>query len=105
MTDLCTHCGERLADPKIFCARCGARAPLPPETQPEKLEGEPAPAKGAFSGLYFGLIALPILLVFGIMLCLTGWGIVLGLPVIVLALLAPLAGPLFGMGIGKGKVL
>lgn len=105
MTDLCTHCGEHLADPKIFCARCGARAPVATETPLAQPDAEPAPAKGAFGGLYFGLIALPVMLVFGIMLCLTGWGIVLGLPVIVLALLAPLAGPLFGMGIGKDKVL
>jgi hypothetical protein len=55
--------------------------------------------------LYFGLIAMPVMLVVGIMLCLTGWGIFLGIPVIVAAFFAPLAGPLFGMGVAKDKVL
>lgn len=105
MNDLCAHCGEQLAQPRIFCARCGARVPLLPEVEPEHPDPEPAPAKGAFGGLYFGLIALPIMLVVGIMLCLTGWGIVFGLPIIVLSIFAPLAGPLFGMGVGKDKVL
>ena len=31
------------------------------------------------------------------MICLTGWGVFLGVPVIVIGILAPLAGPLFGM--------
>lgn len=60
---------------------------------------------GAFSGLYFGLIAMPLMLVVGIMLCLTGWGIFLGIPVLVAAIFAPLAGPLFGMGAAKDKIL
>jgi len=53
----------------------------------------------------FGLIAAPIAIVFGVMLCLTGLGMVVGIPVIVLGILAPLAGPLLGMGAAKGKVL
>jgi hypothetical protein len=101
MADLCTHCGEHLASPAIFCARCGVRVTHPEPTATPHPRPEAAPVTGAFSGLYFGLIALPLMLVVGIMLCLTGWGIVFGLPVIVLALFAPLAGPLFGMGAGK----
>ena len=100
MTDLCTHCGEHLAQPAIFCARCGARAIHPPEHLEHPPE-EKAPVTGAFSGLYFGLLALPLMLIVGIMLCLTGWGIVFGLPILVLAIFAPLAGPLFGMGVVK----
>jgi DNA-directed RNA polymerase subunit RPC12/RpoP len=61
------------------------------------------PARGAFGGLLYGVIAAPILIVAGIMISLTGWGIFLGVPVIVLGILAPLAGPLFGMGEHKGK--
>ncbi len=49
------------------------------------------------AGWPIGLIAAPILIVTGIMICLTGWGILLGLPVIVAGILAPLAGPLLGM--------
>jgi hypothetical protein len=61
------------------------------------------PARGAFGGLIYGVIAAPILIVAGIMISLTGWGIFLGVPVIALGILAPLAGPLFGMGEHKGK--
>jgi cytochrome b561 len=103
MTDLCTHCGEHLAVPAIFCARCGARAFRPPEAHHEHPPAEKAPVTGAFSGLYFGIIALPLMLVVGILLFLTGWGIIFGLPVLVLAIFAPLARPLFGMGVGKDE--
>jgi hypothetical protein len=37
------------------------------------------------------------------MLCLTGLGAVLGVPMIVAAVFAPLAGPLMGMGEHKGR--
>ncbi len=103
MTDLCTHCGEHLASPAIFCARCGARHSHPAETRSEHPAAEKAPVTGAFSGLYPGLIALPLMLIVGIMLCLTGWGIVFGLPIIALSVFAPLAGPLLGMGAGKDE--
>jgi len=98
MTDLCTHCGEHLASPAIFCARCGVRVSHPEPAVTQHPKPEAVPVTGAFSGLYFGLLALPLMLIVGIMLCLTGWGIVFGLPIIVLAVFAPLAGPIFGMG-------
>lgn len=106
MSEICLHCGEGLGQGWEFCARCGKHieeqvqhhaVPAPPP--------EPAPVGGAFSGLYFGLIAMPVMLVVGIMLCLTGWGIFLGIPVIIGAILAPLAGPLFGLGAARDKVL
>ena len=107
MNDHCTHCGVPLASGWVFCARCGAQieqaAPAPPE--PEPALHEPAPVTGAFTGALFGVIALPLALIFGIMLCLTGWGIVIGIPIIILAILAPLAGPLVGLGAAKDKVL
>ena len=102
MDDHCTHCGELVASNWVFCARCGAHIERP---EPTPQEHEPAPVTNAFAGALFGIIALPIALIFGIMLCLTGWGIVIGIPVIILAILSPLAGPLFGLGAAKGKVL
>jgi hypothetical protein len=39
------------------------------------------------------------------MLCLTGLGMVIGIPVIILSILSPLAGPLLGLGAAKDKVL
>jgi hypothetical protein len=59
--------------------------------------------EGAFSGMTLGMIAAPLMIIVGIMLCLTGWGLFLGVPVIVGGILAPLAGPIFGMGGHKGK--
>ena len=102
MKDHCSHCGELLTSNWVFCARCGGHieraAPVPEEH-------EAAPVTGAFTGALFGIIALPIGLIFGIMLCLTGAGIVIGIPVIILAILSPLAGPLLGLGAVKDKVL
>ena len=59
--------------------------------------------EGAFSGMALGMIAAPLMIVVGIMLCMTGWGLFFGVPVIIGGILAPLAGPLFGMGERKGK--
>ncbi len=103
MNDLCLHCGEHLTPTWAFCAHCGAHIAPPPA--PAAHEHENAPVSGAFTGAVFGIIAVPIMLIFGIMLCLTGWGIVIGIPVILGAILAPLAGPLFGLGAAKDKVL
>jgi hypothetical protein len=106
MNNACTKCGGRLDEEWTFCARCGAKVEGPTaEIAPAGHEHEPAPVTGAFSGAMFGLIAAPIAIVFGVMLCLTGLGMVVGIPVIVLGILAPLAGPLLGMGAAKGKVL
>lgn len=109
MNDLCSKCGEPLPSTWIFCARCGAHIerpePVAQEAAIEPQEHETAPVTGAFTGALFGIIAVPIALIFGIMLCFTGWGIVIGLPVIILAILAPLLGPLVGLGAAKDKVL
>jgi hypothetical protein len=106
MREACGKCGERLDEKWTFCAWCGAKAVGPTaEIAPAGHDHEPAPVRGAFSGAMFGLIVAPIALVFGVLLCLTGLGMVVGIPVIVLGILAPLAGPLLGMGAAKGKVL
>jgi predicted lipid-binding transport protein (Tim44 family) len=111
MNDHCTQCGQHLASEWIFCARCGAHIertePARQEAQPapEHPEPEPTPVAGAFTGALLGFIAMPLALIFGIMLCFTGWGIFIGVPIIILAILAPLGGPLIGMGAAKDKVL
>jgi zinc ribbon protein len=96
----CSNCATPLTPLWIFCPHCGTA--VPHETQ-NAAPPEHVPARGAFGGLIYGVIAAPILIVAGIMISLTGWGIFLGVPVIVLGILAPLAGPLFGMGEHKGK--
>jgi len=96
----CEKCGMVLVFAWTFCPQCGAAITH------EKLElaaHEPVPMKGAFSGMYIGLIAAPILIIAGAMLCLTGWGVFFGVPFLVLGILAPLYGPLVGMGEHRGK--
>jgi hypothetical protein len=54
--------------------------------------------------MFYGLIAAPILIFPGILLCFLGWGIVLGIPMILLGILMPIAAPIFGLGEHKGKM-
>lgn len=106
MANACANCGRGLEAGWDFCAHCGAKAEAAgAEIAPAGHEHEPAPVTGAFGGAMFGLIAAPIAVIFGIMLCLTGWGIFIGIPVIILGVLAPLAGPMIGLGAAKDKVL
>jgi hypothetical protein len=48
------------------------------------------------------MIAVPILAIVGAMLCLTGLGALLGVPMILVAVLAPLLGPMIGIGAMHG---
>jgi predicted RNA-binding Zn-ribbon protein involved in translation (DUF1610 family) len=91
----CLNCKAQLQSSSwIFCPHCGS---VVTHESSKPLEHEHHPARGAFGGLAYGLIAAPILIIAGVMICLTGWGVFLGVPVIALGVLAPLAGPLFGM--------
>ncbi|HXR38170.1 MAG TPA: hypothetical protein VN776_03730 [Terracidiphilus sp.] len=89
-----------------FCPQCGGAVvhevqELQSKVEPEAPEKSPAP--GAFGGLLFGMLAVPILVIVGTMLCLTGLGAILGVPMIIVAVFAPLLGPMLGMGALKGK--
>jgi hypothetical protein len=64
---------------------------------------EKIPAKGAFGGLLLGMLVVPLLLIVGTMLCLTGLGAILGVPMIIAGILAPLLGPMIGIGAARGK--
>jgi hypothetical protein len=94
MIEVCRHCHQRVETVWEFCAHCGKpveRAVAEPH-EPEK-----APVTGAFGGLGMGLVLAPVLVIVGAMLCLTGLGAFLGVPMIVAGILSPLAGPVFGM--------
>jgi predicted RNA-binding Zn-ribbon protein involved in translation (DUF1610 family) len=95
----CSKCGAHLATAWSFCPGCGTAVAR--EVHPRTHQHHPA--RGAFGGLYFGLVAAPILIIPGVLLCLLGWGIFFGVPMIVLGILAPLLGPVLGMGEHKGK--
>jgi predicted RNA-binding Zn-ribbon protein involved in translation (DUF1610 family) len=94
MEATCSKCKTQLTSQWHFCPHCG-EAVAHEALQPQ--EHEHHPARGAFGGLAYGLIAAPILIIAGVMICLTGWGLFLGIPVILMGIMAPLAGPLFGM--------
>ncbi len=88
-------CGTTLENSWGFCPKCGLAA-----THETRLpaEHEKSTVPGAFGGLLFGVIIAPVLIIFGTLLCLTGLGAFLGVPLLVLAMLAPIAGPMFGIG-------
>jgi len=100
MSAHCTKCHFDLDPAWSFCPGCGAIVAPLPHREPQS---EHVPASGAYGGLLYGLVAAPILIIAGVMICLTGWGIFIGVPVMVLGVLAPLAGPLFGMAEHTGK--
>ena len=91
-------CGTSLEASWGFCPRCGVAVTREAQLPATSAEREKSSVPGAFGGLLFGVIAAPILLIVGIMLCLTGLGAFLGVPMIIAAVFAPLAGPLLGLG-------
>ncbi len=99
----CSKCGARLETQWKFCPFCGVE-PTQQASEAAHVhhEHEKAPVMGGFSGLFFGLIAAPVLIIVGIMICLTGLGVVLGIPLIVAGVLAPLVGPLMGVNALRG---
>jgi len=102
MTDLCSKCGAQLSQPWRFCPLCGAEVPPQADQQPAP-EKEKAPMRSAFSGLFFGVIITPMCLIVGTMLCLTGLGAILGIPMIIGGILAPILGPMICLGEPKGE--
>ncbi len=103
----CSKCGAQMESPWKFCPHCGIaskeedQVEIRKKAEPE--EHETSPVQGALSGLLFGMLAVPILVIVGTMLCLTGLGAILGIPMIIAAVLAPLWGPMIGLGALKGK--
>lgn len=89
-----------------FCPRCGVEGAH--ETQidaPLHHSRERAPAKSGLSGFFFGLIAAPVLIISGGMICLTGLGVFLGVPLIAAGALAPLIGTVVGTNALRGTCL
>jgi len=102
----CSKCGLGIESRWKFCPDCGAASvhQLQTKALPEVRENpEKSGAPGAFGGLLFGMLAVPILVIVGTMLCLTGLGAILGIPMILAAVFAPLLGPMVGLGALKGK--
>ncbi len=100
MSRICSECATQITASWRFCPHCGASAPA---AVPQPEEREKAPLRNAWSGLAFGVIAAPIMIIVGVMLCLTGLGAFLGVPLIIGGVLAPLAGPMIGLNELKGE--
>ena len=94
----CSKCGTTLESNWGFCPKCGIAIGHERRRLTEPAVHEKSSVPGAFGGLLFGVIAAPVLLIFGTLLCLTGLGAFLGVPMILAGILAPLAGPLLGIG-------
>jgi len=104
MNPHCLKCGTHLEAEWSFCPHCGAgNEPPAPPAPPVPRDHENAPVTGAFSGLLLGVIAAPVLIIVGVMLCLTGLGAFAGVPMIIAGFFAPLAGPFFGSGSIGGR--
>jgi hypothetical protein len=91
-------CGTPLETSWTFCPKCGLTAAHEIRPHPEHADREKSTVPGAFGGLLFGVITVPVLVIFGTLLCLTGLGAFLGVPLLIVAILMPIAGPMLGMG-------
>ncbi|HEY3626791.1 MAG TPA: hypothetical protein VGL00_10910 [Terracidiphilus sp.] len=94
----CTKCGTLLETFWGFCPKCGLLVDREVHSHAAQADTERSSVPGAFGGLLFGIIVAPVLIILGTLLCLTGLGAFLGVPMIIAAIMAPLAGPLFGLG-------
>jgi DNA-directed RNA polymerase subunit RPC12/RpoP len=104
MTGTCSKCAAHLELPWKFCPHCGTTSTQEIQTQaPAHPEPEKPPVKSAFSGLLLGFIAAPVLIIYGGMICLTGLGVFLGVPMIIAGVCAPLIGSMMGLNALKGK--
>jgi DNA-directed RNA polymerase subunit RPC12/RpoP len=103
MTDPCSKCGFKLSSQWQFCPQCGEAVPSKPAEPATPPAHEKAPIQGAFSGLLFGLILVPACIIVGTMLCMTGLGAFLGIPLIILGILSPVLGPIIGFREPRGS--
>ena len=104
MNGTCLKCSARLESLWKFCPHCGTTsAREAPETAHPHLDHEKAPMKSGISGLLLGFLAAPVLIIYGGMICLTGLGVFLGIPMIVAGVCAPLIGSLMGLNALRGE--
>ena len=108
MEGQCRKCGNELQSPWKFCPNCGTTVVQEAVVQEEAAPAEPhalakTGLKEGFSGLLLGVILAPMMIIVGTMLCLTGLGALLGVPMIIGGAMAPLLGPMIGLKSLKGK--
>jgi DNA-directed RNA polymerase subunit RPC12/RpoP len=97
----CAKCGEHLETAWAFCPHCAV--PCGHDSQPVSRKHEAAPVTGGFSGLLFGLITAPALIISGTLMCLmVGPWMAVGIPFIIAGICAPFVGPLIGISAARG---
>ncbi len=103
MIEACTKCGKLLETEWAFCPHCAAPCPHQARTtQPHA--PEKAPVSRGFSGLLFGVLMAPPMIIGGTMLCLmVGPWMAVGIPLIIGGICAPFVGPLVGISAVRGN--
>lgn len=99
----CPKCETHLDPRWDFCPHCAAANPGVVHPAPVPRKHEKYPFLNAAGGLYFGIIAAPVCLILGGMLCCTLLGAFAGVPLIVLGILSPLLGTMLGLNEVNGK--
>jgi DNA-directed RNA polymerase subunit RPC12/RpoP len=100
MPSPCVKCGAPVASPWQFCPECGAAVAHEPAIPRHH---DRAPLKAVFGGLLLGSVTAPILIIVGCLLCLTGLGAFLGVPMIVAGIISPIMGPVIGFKSARGN--
>lgn len=100
MTRSCSKCHANLDTHWDFCPHCGGEGVV---DAPQPEQHDKAPANFAFTGLMLGLFTAPVFVIYGTLMCLLGPPMVLGIPLIILGLAAPFAGPYLAMNAVRGK--
>jgi len=105
MNPTCLKCATPLESSWKFCPHCGAAsAHEATGTTHEHTAHEKAPVKGGLSGLLFGLLLAPPLIICGTMMCLmVGPWMALGIPMIIAGICAPIVGPFIAISAVRGK--
>jgi hypothetical protein len=103
MNQACAKCGGRLEAEWAFCPHCAT----PIRHESEKMapaRPQKAPILSGFSGLLFGLLMAPAMMMGGILLCLmVGPWMVVGIPLVIGGICAPFVGVLLGVSAVRGK--
>jgi hypothetical protein len=105
MSGFCPKCGKELASAARFCAVCGeantrvaGQNPVQSQTEIKSAKGQ-GTALGCLTGWGVSGCLVPV----GVLLCFTGIGAIIGIPILIAGLAALVIGPLLGLGTKKGK--
>ncbi len=103
MLTQCPKCATALDPHWSYCPHCSAVNPGAVHAVSEPRKHERYPIRNAFGGLFFGVVVAPVCLIVGTMLTITGIGIFVGIPLIILGIFAPLLGSVLGLNELNGK--